>query len=413
MPESEPLSVSQFNEVINVQLQNIGLVSVVGEITEKHISRNSGLMMTIKDEKQAAILKLSGFAPRVKGVNMVEVGMKIVAVGVPQIYAPFGSFSLQVVSLEPYGEGSLKIAFEKLKQLLEAKGYFAPERKRFLPEFVTRIALVTAEGSAAQTDFLKILGETKTGLDIDFYPVSVQGKNAVDEVVNSLNSIKSGQVDCIVLTRGGGSLEDLIAFNSEEVANAVFAAKAPVISAVGHERDTSISDMVADIVASTPSQAAYYLAAHNDEFLKSIQEKISEFDSRISRLLEKFDYNYTLKFMSQKIDESIKSLDYTYALKSMNYKIVSMIATLDYSDKLSMMNFRIDQKLEQSKSLLIYSQKLLRSLNPKEVLNRGYALLRMNQQIIKSAKDIKIQDNLEIQLTDGKIDSIVKNIKLD
>lgn len=368
---NDTLTVAQFNEMFNIQLQTIGMLSVVGEITEKNITRNSGLMMTIKDEKENAILKLSGFAPRVKGVNAVEVGMKVIAHGVPQIYSPFGSFSLQVVSLVPYGEGSLKAAFERLKKLLEGKGFFAEERKRNLPEFVTKIALITADGSAAYTDFMKILKENEAGLDVDFYPVSVQGKNAIDEIVGALERIEKESVDCVVLTRGGGSLEDLIAFNSEEIAEAVFACEAPVISAVGHERDTSISDLVADIVASTPSQAAYYLAEHNDNFLENYNQMLIDIQSRISREISRFDY----------------------------------------SDKLRLIRQRIISDFEGYQTKLVHYSSLLDSYDPRRVLKRGYSIVRSGSALINSAEQLKIGDNLDIQLSKGSVGAAVKKIR--
>jgi len=282
-------TVAQFNELINVQLQTIGVVSVVGEITEKHLTRNSGLMMTIKDDEENAILKITGFAPRIKGVNTVDVGMKVVVTGVPRLYSPFGSFSIQAISFLPYGEGSLRAAFEKLKVILESKGYFAEDRKRSLPQYVTEIALVTAEESAAYIDFMKILKETKTCIDINLYPVHVQGKHAVQEIIQALVAASKDGADAVVLTRGGGSLEDLSAFNDEEVANAVFSCKVPIISAVGHEKDTSICDLVADIVASTPSQAAYYLADHNQGYIKSLREYTDSIFDHINILLKELD----------------------------------------------------------------------------------------------------------------------------
>jgi len=364
----ETLTVAQFNEIINIQLQTIGMISVVGEITEKNITRNSGLMLTIKDEKESAILKLSGFAPRVKGVNAVDVGMKIVAAGVPQLYSPFGSFSLQVVSLVPHGEGSLKAAFERLKKLLETKGYFERTRKRELPRFVTKIALITADKSAAYTDFMKILKETETGLDIDFAPVSVQGRNAVDEIVRALEVIEEDAADCVVLTRGGGSLEDLIAFNSEEVANAVFACKVPVVCAVGHERDISISDMVADIVASTPSQAAYYLAEHNDQFIQGYEDQISNLKERIEGELTKYDYSDKLRMIEQRILNSLEN----FRLQVANY------------------------------------QGLLESYDPRQVLKRGYAVVRGKDKTIRTINDIKIDDDVQVRLSDGRFRAGVK-----
>lgn len=389
------LTVSQFNELINVQLQTIGLVAVVGEITEKQITRNSGLLMTIKDDKTNAILKLSGFAPRVKGVNSVDVGMKIVATGVPQVYAPYGSFSLQVVSLVPHGEGSLKAAFERLKQLLESKGYFAPERKRKLPSFVTKIALITAEGSAAYIDFIKILKETQTGLDIDFYPAAVQGKSAVGEVVKAINAASDKEkekktYDCIVLTRGGGSLEDLIAFNDEEVAEAVFASKIPVISAVGHERDTSISDLVADIVASTPSQAAYYLASHNNDFIQNYLDQLQSVENTLQNELLQFDYSPRLAAM-----ENI---------------LKNAISKMDFSDKLVIIEQNISNKIDILKAKSESIQNLLDSYDPRKVIKRGYSVVHGEKGTIKSTKEVKLNDELSIRVIDGKIISQVKNI---
>jgi exodeoxyribonuclease VII large subunit len=385
------LTVSQFNELINVQLQTIGLVAVVGEITEKQITRNSGLLMTIKDDKTNAILKLSGFAPRVKGVNSVDVGMKIVATGVPQVYAPYGSFSLQVISLVPHGEGSLKAAFERLKQLLESKGYFAPERKRKLPAFVTKIALITADGSAAYIDFIKILKETQTGLDIDFYPAAVQGKSAVSEVVKAIQSIsEKGNYDVVVLTRGGGSLEDLIAFNDEEVAEAVFASKIPVISAVGHERDTSISDLVADIVASTPSQAAYYLASHNDNFVQNYFDQLQSAENVLQNLLSQFDYSVKLATMENVIRNAINQMD--------------------FSDKLVIIQQNISNKIGMLKAKSESIQNLLDSYDPRKVIKRGYSVVHGEKGTIKSTKEVKLNDELSIRVIDGKIISQVKNI---
>lgn len=384
------ITVSQFNELINIQLQTIGVVSVVGEITEKNISRNSGLMMTVKDEKENSILKVGGFAPRIKGVNTVDVGMKVVVTGVPQVYGPFGSFSIQAISLTPYGEGSLKAAFEKLKQTLESKGYFAEDRKRKLPQFVTEIALVTAEGSAAYIDFMKIINETNTCLDIDLYPVHVQGKYAVKEMVEALVAASDSEVDAVVLTRGGGSLEDLIAFNDEEIANAVFGCRRPVISAVGHERDTSISDLVADIVASTPSQAAYYLADHNQHYIDSLIEYTESLYDSIGQLLSELDYSKSLYECEQKINQLIKMFDYL--------------------DKLRLIEQSVSNMIIQLKRDIESKQTLLGSLNPENVLRRGYAIMKTEKEFIRSISQVTIDDELRIRLVDGKFISRVISI---
>ncbi len=371
MDKEVTITVAEFNKLIDLHLKSIGTVSVIGEITEKTITRNSGLIVTLKDidgENKTAILKLTGFAPHVKGVNSVEVGMKVVATGIPQLYSPFGAFSLQISSIQPFGKGSIKQAFEKLKALLEQEGLFDSKRKRSLPAVVTKIILITADNSAAKIDFLKILKETKTQLDIEFFPVNVQGKKAVDEIVRAFKRAnKRTEIDCIVLTRGGGSLEDLLAFNSEEVARAIFSSKYPVISAVGHERDTSISDMVADIVASTPSQAAYYLANHNQAFLENYIENLDSF------------YN----------------------------KITSDITFLESRLNLQLIYTKINEKLNLFKQKATTFSSILTAYNPKEAFKRGFALVRKNSKIIKSKKELKLNDKLKITLQDGDISSLV------
>lgn len=407
---NDAISVAQFNEVINLQVQSLGAFSVVGEVTEKRVSRNSGLMMTVKDPEESAILKVSGFAPRVKGINAIDIGMKVVVTGSPQLYSPFGVFSLQAVSVVPYGEGSLKAAFEKLKKILETKGYFAVERKRALPDYITKIVLITADQSAAQTDFLKILKETRTSLDIDFIPVTVQGKNSIDEVTRALNSVSADQADCVVLTRGGGSLEDLISFNAEEVADAVFACKIPVISAVGHERDTSISDLVADIVASTPSQVAYYLSEHNLNFIENQNEKLTKMQQTIVQELQRLDYSRELFGMQQKIKYMMQALDYSRELLNMRQKINYVLETLDYSREIGMMDRTISQLLNTSKLKIHNYKNLLRSLNPEEVLKRGYSLARMGNKIIRSTKDVRLGEIINIQLSKGSLDAEVNKI---
>ncbi|MBD3281058.1 exodeoxyribonuclease VII large subunit [Candidatus Dojkabacteria bacterium] len=382
------LTVSQFNEMINLQVSGLGAFEVVGEITEKRITRNSGLMMTIKDEGENAVLKLSGFAPRVRGVNSVDVGMKIIAAGTPQLYSPFGVFSLQVTSLVPHGEGSLKAAYEKLKKLLEDKGFFSETRKRQLPEYITKIALITADGSAAQTDFLKILGETETGLDIEFYPVTVQGKNAPGEIIAALKKVsESASVDCVVLTRGGGSLEDLIAFNDEQVAEAIFASSVPVLSAVGHERDTSISDLVADVVASTPSQAAYYLASINQIYMDGLAEQLFEISGKLKEELTKYEYSSKLKLISQRLKGELKMFDYT--------------------DRLALMRKSIGNHYSSISTKIASYEDLLNSYNPYNVLKRGYSLTRLKGNVINTIDGITNGDTIETELIDGKIISRV------
>ncbi len=372
MDEHITLNVNEFNELVDIHLKSLGYISVIGEITEKHITKNSGLIITLKDidAKKSAILKLTGFAPRIKGINSVDVGMKVVASGIAQLYSPFGNFSLQISSIFPFGKGAIKESFEKLKLQLQKEGLFDKRRKRELPKFITKIALITADKSAALTDFIKILNETKTSLNIKFIPVSVQGKNAIDEIINAFKIIntKLKDIDAVVLTRGGGSLEDLLAFNSEEVARAIFASKYPVISAVGHERDISIADMVADIVASTPSQSAYYLANHNQNFLEQL-----------------FEINNNLY---EKIKGTLTLADRKDLINTIYLQIKVLL----------------DRYNEKQKSL----ESLFEAYNPKKILKKGYAVIRRNGKAINSYKLLKQNDLIDITFKDGDIKAKIK-----
>jgi len=283
--ESIRVSVDQFNELINLQLQSIGEVIVEGEITEMNISKRGGVNLVLKDKNKQAVLNVSGYAPRIQGINMIEIGMEVAIWGVPQLYSPYGKFSVSIYKILPIGAGALAKALELLKEQLEKEGLFDPTRKRPLPELITNIALITAKNSAAESDFLKILKENNTGLNIDFYAVSVQGKHSVGEILSAIQNAQNKNYDCIVMIRGGGSLEDLSSFNDEKISKAIFASKIPTLVAVGHERDESIAELVSDVRASTPSQAAYYIVVNNTNFIKSIELQADQIYLQIQEII--------------------------------------------------------------------------------------------------------------------------------
>ncbi len=386
-------SVFNFNELINSTLGALGDVVVEGEITQLNISTKGGVNIVIKDSEKPALLNVSGYAPRIEGLKMVAEGMKVAAYGIPNLWTAGGKFSLQIYRILPLGAGALKEAYEKLKQSLAIEGLFAESRKRPLPEFITRIALLTGKDSAAESDFLKILRENKVGVEIDFYPVQVQGKYAEEEIIKALKFADKNNYDAIALVRGGGSLEDLITFNSERVARTIFASNTPIIVGVGHEKDESIADFVADIRASTPSQAAYYITMNNEKYI----------DSQILKA----------EFISQVIDRKLNAIQMTFESKKQNIKqrlilIVELnktkTAKLVYSIrtfKMSLMNIYKDVQ---------NSLRILDSINPRSILKKGYSIVKKNGKVIKNASDLQVKDELNIELGDGRVNAAVLDI---
>ncbi|HRN86338.1 MAG TPA: exodeoxyribonuclease VII large subunit [Candidatus Dojkabacteria bacterium] len=409
--ESIRVSVDQFNELINLQLQSIGEVIVEGEITEMNISKRGGVNLVLKDKYKQAILNVSGYAPRIQGINMIEIGMEVAIWGVPQLYSPYGKFSVSIYKILPIGAGALAKALELLKDQLEKEGLFDPTRKRPLPALIKNIALITAKSSAAESDFLKILKENNTGISIDFYPVSVQGKHSVGEILSALQIAQNKGYDCIVMIRGGGSLEDLSSFNDEKISKAIFASKTPTLVAVGHERDESIAELVSDVRASTPSQAAYYIVVNHTNFIKSIELQADQIYLQIQEIIN-LNIN---KISGINIFEKVLLIlnNYKYQVSSYDVDFESKIFinisnfqnTLEKSThELSNFSYRITQLLND----VLHMQSTIENLNPEKIVQKGYAIIKNSKgNIITSVKGTKTNDLLTLKVRDGNLNTKV------
>jgi len=411
------LSVAQFNGLIEQSLQAIGELIVEGEITQYNITAKGGVNIVLKDPKESAVLNLSGYAPNVEGVRMVKVGMKVAAWGVPSLWSMGGRFSLKIFKILPQGEGALKEAYEKLKLQLSAEGLFAEERKRPLPDFITRIALVTGRDSAAQSDFLKILHEHHTGIEVDYYPVQVQGKFAEAEIINTLKYADAQSYDCLVLVRGGGSLEDLITFNSEKLARVIFAMKTMVVVGIGHEKDESIADYVADIRASTPSQAAYYLAVNNENFIDKQEMKL---DFISGSLKQNFDsWKYAISSRAQGISSvilvSIQRLHNRIQTVSGGLADHLILSVREYQSRVQDLQYltaRVPKIFQERQQYLQTMERLLGSYNPHNVLKRGFSIVRTKQgKVVNSIAHVSQGENLGITLSDGDLLTNILQIK--
>lgn len=363
-------SVSEFIEHIN-SLVAVDVHVVEGEISGFNLSQGKWVFFDLKDEKNQA--KVGCFAVAFKLKSVLEDGMKVRVVGMPKVHDKSGQFRINVEMVELVGEGALKRAYELLLKKLASEGLFAEERKRPIPRFPETIGIIASKDSAAYGDFMRILSNRWGGVKVILAHVAVQGMVAVPEIVDAFRVFNAAKIkpDVLVLIRGGGSLEDLQAFNSEEVARAIFSSKVPVIVGVGHERDETIADYVADLRASTPSNAA---------------ERVSP---------ERREIAYALGSMTGVIVKSVEEI-----VGEKKNIIISFTGILQSYVKAN---------LAKVESLF----NVLKSLDPKAVLKRGYAMVRSGDMILKSAVQVSIGDELDIQLSKGMITGkvISKNLK--
>jgi exodeoxyribonuclease VII large subunit len=276
-PEQSALTVSQVIAQINGLLRGgLANIWVRGEVSSFRGPAASGhCFFSLKDESGGATLRVKVFASDFRRIPFtLEEGLVVLARGMPDVYPERGELSLRIVEIQPSGVGALQLAFEQLKARLQAEGLFDVEKKRPLPLLPRRIGIVTSRHGAALHDILKVLGARFPGAHVTIYPASVQGAAAPREIVRALSAFSrvAGSADVVIVARGGGSKEDLAAFNDEAVVRAVASSRAPVISAVGHEVDVTLTDLAADVRAATPSQAA-----------EIVVERLDRFEERLAR----------------------------------------------------------------------------------------------------------------------------------
>lgn len=363
-------SVTEFNKLLKETLNNMGVFRVEGEATEMRITTKKGVYITLADK--TGTLKVSGYAPTIKGINLIERGMSVVVTGHADVYVPYGNLSLSISEIEPVGAGSLSIAYEKLKKALHEEGIFAEEHKLELPQFITRVALITGKESAAYADFTKILKENRQNIEVDFYPSIVQGPNSVKSVRDNLRKAQMKDYDVIVMTRGGGSLEDLKSFNDEDIVRDVYSSKTPIIVGVGHESDESLSDFAADVTASTPSQCAYYIVSRNNEFLESVRSKLTTIQNVIKN-----------NIYQEKIRLDKTKIRYEQVLRNRLEKIRQQVQNLS---------------------------RLLDSYDLQSVLKRGFAVLESEGKQVKSISTLKKVREVKVIMKDGST-NLITNCK--
>jgi len=374
---------------------NLPEVWVQGEVSNCIKASSGHVYLTLKDEKaQLAAVIWRNAASKFR--FDLHDGLKVVANGSVEVYAPRGSYQLIIRQLIPHGVGALELAFRQMHAKLAAEGLFEPHRKRPIPMFPRRIALITSPTSAAVRDLIQVITRRWRAADIVVVPVKVQGEGAAAEIAAALRSVHLiPNVDVVICGRGGGSLEDLWAFNEEVVARAIAACQLPVISAVGHEIDVTIADLVADVRALTPSEAGERVVPHQDEVRQALdglkQRLASGLRDRAATARLKLDNLATRRVLArpfQRVHDEFTRLD---ELESRLLRAAR-------------------QRAVTARQKLDLAAASLDALSPLKVLGRGYSITRKtgSREIIHSAEQLAIGDQITTMLGHGEIVSRIE-----
>lgn len=410
----QPLSVTQFIQLIN-NLVGFEQLAVEGEVSGFSISQGKFVFFSLKDETSVVECFAMTYAI---GVPLKD-GVKVRVWGTPGLYAKSGRFRITVSSVELLGEGALQAAYVALKKKLEGEGLFATTRKRSIPRFVSHVAFIGSKTSAAYTDFVRVAQNRWGGVLISVYDVRVQGESAATDIVgafayfNAIAGDESVCPDVLVLSRGGGSLEDLQSFNDERVARAVFGSLIPVVVGVGHERDETLVDFVADVRASTPSNAAERIFPDRVavlQELRSFQEYL-EFSVEGAVRHEKVLLSNALMIFEQGVVGLIKNARiHIHSVLNAPQRILGEVRVIKGSiEKIATNNeLRIVRAASFFREKVLFISKTISLLSPQALLARGYSIVkRKNGTLITSAHDVAKDDVLSVRFHDGETDVTV------
>lgn len=386
------LTVSEVNNYIKKILDNdfiLNNLSVRGEISNLKYHSSGHIYFSLKDDNS----KINCIMFKSKSLDLdivLQEGMAVIVSGRASVYTANGTFQLYCDKIEQEGLGELHIRFEKLKEKLSREGYFNDEFKKPLPKNPYRVGIVTSETGAAIRDIINVIRRRNSKVDIVLYPALVQGEGAYKTVIDGIeyfNNTKS--VDVIIIGRGGGSIEELWNFNEELLAYAIFKSKLPIVSAVGHEVDFTISDFVSDFRAATPSQAGEVVVPLETEQYR----EINDYDSRLKFIIED-------KIRSEK--QKLNNLERILSLNSPSNKIANAYLEIDnLKDKIEKI---IAFKIKSSKERLFSLNNILNAHNPINILGKGYAIIEdENGKIIKSKEFFEGNREIKISMEDGYV----------
>ncbi len=416
-------TVSEITRLVRAELENsFPFLWVEGEVSNFHRHQSGHLYFTLKDEMcQLRSVMFRSEARQV--IFELKDGLRVVCRGRISVYEPRGEYQLLVEVVEPKGKGALQLAFEQLKEKLKKEGLFDPARKKKLPLLPKKVGVVTSPRGAAIVDILRTLERRFARLHILIYPVRVQGEGAADEIVEGIDYLgRFPGLDVIIVGRGGGSIEDLWAFNEEKVARAIFRCPVPIISAVGHEIDFTISDFVADIRASTPSVAAEILV-----------EKEQSFEERIGNLKKRLVH--FLRYLLQERRLRVSSLTQHRAFQNMRVKLLNLEQKVDELETRALDFVRnIRRKVSEDKSRAALLEEKVRSslkgilqqffsrweslsaqlhsLSPLNILKKGYTLCWKDggERLVRGIDEVRQEDEVTVSFYKGEFSSVVKSV---
>ena len=391
---SELLTVSGLNMYVrmmlesDVHLKRIRLRGELSNLTDHY--RSGHIYMTLKDERSA--VKAVMFAGSAKGLRFrPQDGMKVVIEGRVTLYEVTGSYQLIIDEMMPEGIGELTAAFEQLKAKLQKEGLFDTEHKKMLPLYPKRIGVITSPTGAAVQDILPILKRRYPIGEIVFQPVTVQGENAAPELTAAIKDFdRYGLADVIIIGRGGGSIEDLWAFNDEGLARAIYDCRIPVVSAVGHETDFTICDFVSDVRASTPSAGAELVSPE----MEAMESNLLYYRQKLKSLMQQ-----RLRFEKQRL-ETLKNAK---VLRSPKDLVHFRRMRLDMLSSRLLSSYR--QTVSKEQTRLKSTAAKLDALSPLKVLSRGYAIAQKDNRPLRSVKEADKDDVIDIILSDGTLKS--------
>ena len=411
------LSVSALNEQIKMLLESSFVrVFVAGELSRITFHNSGHIYFSLKDSDSAIkCVMFKGNAGKLR--FELKEGLKVVIEAAVSVYKPRGEYQLNCFMIEPAGKGALALAYEQLKQKLSQKGYFDPERKKALPKFPSRIALITSATGAALQDMLRVASARYQLLEIDIYDVLVQGNTSAASIVQALHVSDTKRYDIIILSRGGGSVEDLWSFNEEIVADAIFEAQTPIVSAVGHEIDWVISDFVADLRAPTPSAAMQMILPDTSELYQTIDAIAQNFHTAINTKL------YNLAQATQNLKKMYEQNSIEQQIKQKKAEVIQLQERFNQAYSFCLQNF--GRKIEplqarfvhQIQSILIQKQNRVASLrenllanDPKNRVQSGFAQITQEGKMI-SLENLHIDEIFELMNVDMKVTSKVMQIE--
>ena len=409
------LSVSALNEQIKTVLEStFERVFVEGELSRITFHNSGHIYFTLKDKDSAiSCVMFRGNASKLR--FRLEEGMKVIIDGAITLYKPRGSYQINCFSIEPVGQGTLALAYEQLKQKLSSQGYFNSEKKKELPKFPIKIALITSETGAALQDMLRVANSRYRLIEIDVYDVLVQGENAAFSISNAIKIADTKEYDIIVVGRGGGSIEDLWAFNEEIVADTIFHARTPIVSAVGHEIDWVISDFVSDLRAPTPSAAMemilpdtnelyQYLDSISTQLVQKINQKLYNATQELTHVRNSYmqhSVEKKMEYNKKEITKLQEDFSQTISFKLQNYK-----------KELDSLKQRFPQTIQSvlniAQNQLLNLQKMLESNNPKYKNKKGFAQIVKNSQVV-DLSSLNVDDTFQAQSDEYIVSAKVLN----